>query len=203
MRCARAAVALVVAAAVAGCGSTHHTGTTTTVGSPTTGATTTTGGTTSTSSATSGSTASTSTTASGPPRCTNLSVSAGQSQGAAGTIGVPLVFVNTGSTTCVLGGYPGVALLDASGAQAVQAQRTGSSGSAVTLAPRGSASALLTGSDVPRGNATSCPSYPAALVTPPGSTVSSKVDLSSGAGGALPGCATPLIRAVVAGASGQ
>ncbi|HET9691534.1 MAG TPA: DUF4232 domain-containing protein [Acidimicrobiales bacterium] len=135
-------------------------------------------------------------------RCTHLAIAVGQSEGAAGTIGVPLSFTNTGSTTCVLGGYPGVALLDASGAQAVQAARTGSPGSPVRLAPGAEASALLTGSDVPSGSATSCPSYPAALVTPPGSTSSEHVSLTADGGKGLPGCSTPQIRPVVAGSGG-
>ena len=54
----------------------------------------------------------------GPPNCptSQLSASLGASQGAAGHVIVPLSLTNHGRTTCVLAGYPGVSLLDGSGA---------------------------------------------------------------------------------------
>jgi hypothetical protein len=59
------------------------------------------------------------TTTAGVPRClsSQLSLSLGQAGGAAGSTYTPLVFTNTGSTTCQLRGYPGVSFVDASGAR--------------------------------------------------------------------------------------
>jgi hypothetical protein len=72
------------------------------------------------------------------PACTSsqLSVSVGQSQGAAGSLIVPLVFQNTGSTTCSLQGYPGVSIVGAGGAQlGAAATRTGQATPLVSLPP--------------------------------------------------------------------
>ena len=110
-----------------------------------------------------------------------------------------MIFKNTSGTACTLYGFPGVAGLDADGKQQVQAKRTtsGSFGSAtvstVRVAPGATASALVGGVDVPSGNATSCPTYPALLVTPPGTKTSTKVALQ------LPGCPTLVVYPVVAG----
>ncbi|MBV9870748.1 MAG: DUF4232 domain-containing protein, partial [Frankiaceae bacterium] len=53
----------------------------------------------------------------GPQACQSgaLSLSLGQSQGAAGSTYVPVVLTNTGAKTCTLRGYPGVSFVDASG----------------------------------------------------------------------------------------
>ncbi|HEY1466855.1 MAG TPA: DUF4232 domain-containing protein [Acidimicrobiales bacterium] len=78
----------------------------------------------------------TTTTAAGVPPCTSakLSVAVGQSQGAAGSLIVPLVFTNTGSSTCSLQGYPGVSIVGANGAQlGAAAARTGQATPLVTL----------------------------------------------------------------------
>ncbi|MFC1408120.1 DUF4232 domain-containing protein [Streptacidiphilus sp. N1-12] len=129
----------------------------------------------------------------------HLAVSAGQSSGAAGHIGARVVFKNTSGAACTLYGFPGLAGLDAKDKQVVQAKRvtSGYLGTAkesmVTLAPGGTASALVGGVDVPSGNATSCPSYPALLVTPPGTRASTKVALQ------MPGCPTLVVYPVVAG----
>jgi hypothetical protein len=55
----------------------------------------------------------------GVPTCqsSQLSLSLGQPGGAAGSTYTPIVFTNTGSTTCELRGYPGVSFVDASGAR--------------------------------------------------------------------------------------
>jgi hypothetical protein len=140
-------------------------------------------------------------TAAGPSACTGtqVAVSAGQSDGAAGHIGARVVFTNTSAATCTLYGFPGVAGLDANGKQQVQAKRvtSGYLGTAkattVLLAPGATASALVGGVDVPSGNATSCPTYPKLLVTPPGTRASSTVALS------MPGCPTLVVYPVVAG----
>jgi len=137
-----------------------------------------------------------------------LSVSAGQAAAGVGHVGVPLVLRNVGASTCTLTGYPGVAALDAQGNQAAQAQRTpgGYLGGlpagttvpiVVTLAPGQAASAMVEGTDVPTGTATSCPQYPALLVTPPNTTQSVRVTA------ALPGCSPIEVHPVVPGVTGS
>lgn len=142
--------------------------------------------------------------ASGPPpepsnlcRLSELAVSAGQGQGAAGTVGIPILFRNAGGRRCQLFGYPGVAGLDTTGRQAVQAARarTGPAPSVITLSPGQVASALVSGTDVPTGNATSCPTY-TLLVTPPGETHSTRLAAS------LPGCSGLTVHPVVSGTMG-
>ena len=135
-------------------------------------------------------------------RLGELSVSAGQGGGAAGTIYGTILFRNTGSRTCELQGYPGVAGLNAAGQQIAQAVRTpganGSNGTvAVTLAPGVTASAAVSGSDVPVGGATACADFTSLLVTPPGETRSTVVALK------LPGCSGLKVRPVVVGTSGM
>jgi hypothetical protein len=140
------------------------------------------------------------------PACTGaqISVGDGPSDGAAGHIGIPLLFLNFSDRTCTLYGFPGVAGLNANYQQVVQAQRVtqGYLGteavSTVTLAPGASASALLAAVDVPSGGATSCPSYGALLVTPPGTQQSTRVVLAP-----VPGCPTLQIYPVVPGKTGH
>jgi hypothetical protein len=119
-----------------------------------------------------------------------------------------LVFTNESQATCSLSGYPGVAGLDAQGVQVVQAQRTlnGYLGGlppgttappTVSLAPGQTASAVVEGTDMPLGSATSCPSYPALLVTPPDLTDSVHLEA------ALPGCSPIQVHPVVPGSSGS
>ena len=118
----------------------------------------------------------------GVARCSiaDLAISDRSGGVGAGNWGVVLIFRNVASAPCVLGGYPGVAGLNASRQQVLQAVRTPSGyigglpigqtkPSVVLLAPGAEASALVEGSDVPRGTATSCPSLAGLLVTPPGS----------------------------------
>jgi hypothetical protein len=109
----------------------------------------------------------------------------------------PLVFTNTATAPCTIGGFPGVAGTNASGAQIAQAARSGSSKGTVTLAPGASASSLVTGVDVPSGTETTCPTFAGLLVTPPNDTSSVPVALQ------LPGCAGFSVTAVVPGTSGQ
>lgn len=118
-------------------------------------------------------------------------------------------------STCVLSGYPGVAGLDAQGNQAVQAERTPngylgglqsgtSTPPSVSLAPGQRASAIVEGTDNPVGSATSCPSYPTLLVTPPNLTVSVRVTVT-GLGTnppGFPGCSQIEVHPVVTGSSG-
>jgi hypothetical protein len=67
----------------------------------------------------------------------------------------------------------------------------------VTLGAGQVASALVTGTDVPTGNSTGCPSYTRLLVTPPGETHSIRV------AAALPGCSGLGVRPVVSGTTGM
>ena len=139
-----------------------------------------------------------------------MSVSLGRSDAGAGHVGTVLVFRNTGTGRCALSGYPGVAGLDANGAQVAQARRTANgylgglqsgltTGPEVPLAPGAAASALVEGTDVPVGSATSCPSYPALLVTPPGTTVSVRLVLAD----PFPGCSGLMVHPVVPGLTGS
>jgi ABC-type transport system substrate-binding protein len=112
--------------------------------STTTSAPATTSSTTATSTTTTGGGGS-STTA-GTPSCSTSELAAelGPSNAGAGQVYQPLILRNTGSSTCVVIGFPGVSLLNGSGAQIGQpATREGNEGSAVVLQPGGVASAML------------------------------------------------------------
>jgi ABC-type transport system substrate-binding protein len=112
--------------------------------STTTSAPATTSSTTATSTTTTGGGGS-STTA-GTPSCSTSELAAelGPSNAGAGQVYQPLILRNTGSSTCVVIGFPGVSLLDGSGVQIGQpATREGNEGSAVVLQPGGVASAML------------------------------------------------------------
>ncbi|MGH9016301.1 MAG: DUF4232 domain-containing protein [Acidimicrobiales bacterium] len=127
-----------------------------------------------------------------------------------------LLFTNTSDVPCTLAGYPGVAGLDASGQQAVQAIRTPSGylgglwdGATtlpqVVLTPREAASAVVEGTDNPIGTATSCPRYDRLLVTPPNLTISMQVrvsGLSDSPANGLPGCTPIEVHPVVPGTHG-
>lgn len=85
-------------------------------------------------------------TAAGPPRCTtsDLSLTHTRHDVGAGNGGERLVFTNTGSQSCVLGGFPGAAYVASSGRQlGAAADRSGSSFGPVVLAPGGTARARL------------------------------------------------------------
>jgi len=111
-----------------------------------------------------------------------LRIAAGKSGAAGGSAGQTILFTNVGKTACSITGYPGVAALDAQGHQVAQAQRQlngmlggvqiGSTPALVTLQPGQVASAEIEGVDHPVGTATSCPIYPAFLVTLPDGTQS-------------------------------
>jgi hypothetical protein len=137
-----------------------------------------------------------------------ISVSDAGGGGGAGHEDQVILFTNSSQSACTLSGYPGVAGLDAQDAQVVQAERTlsgylgglesgATSPQIVPLLPGQSASATVEGTDVPIGSATSCPSYPALLVTPPNLTRSVKVTPG------LPGCSPLQIHPVVPGSSGS
>jgi uncharacterized protein DUF4232 len=139
--------------------------------------------TTTTTTATTAATAATSTTSRpGTPLCATagLAISTDGEGAALGHGGVAVHFRNTGTATCRLTGYPGVAALDAAGRQAAQADRT-PSGYIGGLAPDNQTPPIV---DVARGETATalvetthvssdpapCPQYAGLLVTPPGET---------------------------------
>jgi hypothetical protein len=91
-----------------------------------------------------------------------------------------ILVMNKGSKTCRLTGYPGLQLLDAQGivAGTVDRTRTGFTGALRPGMPipiielqRGEvASAVMEGTDIPAGTASSCPSYDSFEVTLPDQT---------------------------------
>ena len=121
-----------------------------------------------------------------------------------GHIGSIIIFTNGSDHGCTLYGYPGVTGLDSNGRQVTHALRTlsGYLGgsyvvSTVHLAPGGRASALVEGTAVPTGTATTCPVYPHLLVTAPNQTRSFR--LAAG----MPGCSLLQIHPVVSGTTGR
>lgn len=74
-----------------------------------------------------------------------LSLSLGQSQGAAGSQISPLIFTNTGATSCTLSGYPGVSFVtgDTGTQVGAAAVRNGATGSGANLVPKQTAQALV------------------------------------------------------------
>ena len=138
--------------------------------------------------------------------CANadLTVSVGPSGAGMGHVGLTIVFTNSSDHQCTLTGYPGVAGMDSTSRKVTQALQTlggymgGSSTKAtVPLAPGGRASALVEGTDVPTGTATTCPVYPRLLVTAPNQTGSHVLAAR------MPGCSLLQIHPVVAGATGR
>jgi hypothetical protein len=138
---------------------------------------------------------------------------------AAGSVAETLGFVNVSDRSCSLGGYPGVAGLDAEGNQVIQATRETTSmlgglqnGSkilpVVSLAPGQTASADVAGNDNPVGTATSCPYYPSLLVTPPNLTQPTLVtkvgvQVPGATVRGFPGCSGLSVDPVVPGSTGR
>ena len=125
----------------------------------------------------------TSTTAAASSACNHITASAGQSQGAAGTITGVITVTNTGTSTCTANGYPVVALLSGSGAPLTVTMVNGlsvdlsgpanASPSLVTVAPSSTAQFAYQYSDVPVGSETACPTSEMATATMPGATTAS------------------------------
>lgn len=91
---------------------------------------------------------------SSPRTCavSDLYLSMGRKEGAAGSLYWPVRFTNTSTTRCVLRGYPGVSVLDTAHRQVgPAATRSGRSYSTVTLAPAHSASAVIRTTNGPVG----------------------------------------------------
>jgi hypothetical protein len=103
--------------------------------------------------------------------------------GAAGTVTGVITLTNIGTATCVMNGYPVMALFSGSGAPLVVTMVDGltvhlspaanSPPAAVSVAPSGTAQFAFQYSDVPVGSETSCPNSEQADTTPPGASVAS------------------------------
>lgn len=149
----------------------------------------------------------------GPAACAtaSLAVSLGTANGAAGSTYYPLHFVNKGSTSCTMTGYPGVSFVaPGNGSQVGKAAtRSAASTPTVTLAPGGEATATVqvaqTGNFSPADCGPTAVSglrvYPpantaAAYVTLPGNQQGCSKDLSS------TGSSQLIVRPVLAGSAG-
>jgi hypothetical protein len=142
---------------------------------------------------------------SGPAPCKSagLKLALGPGEGAAGTVYRPLRFTNTGSTTCVLHGFPGVSYVGGeNGAQVGKAaDRVGEKGAAVSLKPGGVASAVVGFVNVHNFEEAACKPTPVKglRVYPPGETVSMFVEApGTGCAGTPPGTQLK-VQTVVAG----
>jgi hypothetical protein len=90
---------------------------------------------------------------SGPQPCstTDLKLTVGAANGAAGTIFYPLNFTNTSSSACTMFGYPGVAFVSSPGGSQIGApasRRVAAAPTVITVAPGATAHATLAVSDV-------------------------------------------------------
>jgi Protein of unknown function (DUF4232) len=143
-----------------------------------------------------------------PCRNGQIAVSKGSGGVAAGHTDEVILFSNNSNSSCSTSGYPGVAGLDAQGAQVTQAKRTPSGfigglqpgptmPPQVTLSPGQTASAIVEGTDVPISGATTCTSYPYLLITPPNLTDSVRV-ISP-----LSGCSPIEVHPIVPGSTGS
>lgn len=82
----------------------------------------------------------------------DLYLSMGRKEGAAGSLYWPIRFTNTSGTSCALRGYPGVSAVDTAHRQiGPAAGRTGQPYATVTLAPGRSASAVIRTTNGPVG----------------------------------------------------
>ena len=105
-----------------------------------------------------------------PCRDGQVSTSAGSRGAAGGSYYDVIVFRNVSTTTCSLFGYPGVMLADANGrAVRTVTPHDPGAGHLVVLAPGGSASTTISGTDFgPNGGATPCKPSAGVLVIAPG-----------------------------------
>lgn len=151
--------------------------------------------------------------------CANGQINATSTAGSAGLShrALVIVFQNVSNSACVLMGWPGVAGLDAQGAQVAQAARepNGFNGGGlpagqttpptVTLVPGQMASTTVNGINGPVGTATSCTDFASFLVTPPNLTQSQTVSSSPDQGNYIepfPNCAPIYVTPVVPGTTG-
>ncbi|MEU8969025.1 DUF4232 domain-containing protein [Streptomyces monashensis] len=94
------------------------------------------------------------TAAKAPRTCaaSDLYLSMGRKEGAAGSLYWPVQFTNTSTSSCALRGYPGVSVLDTAHHQlGAAAGRSGTAYRTVTLTPGHSASAVLRTTNGPVG----------------------------------------------------
>ncbi|MGW2569114.1 DUF4232 domain-containing protein [Streptomyces sp. NPDC001537] len=94
------------------------------------------------------------TAAQGPRTCavSDLYLSMGRKEGAAGSVYWPIRFTNTSATSCTLRGYPGVSVLDPAHRQiGPAATHSGRPFATVVLAPAHSASAVIRTTNGPVG----------------------------------------------------
>ncbi len=135
-----------------------------------------------------------------------LRASQGQGEGAAGTASVAMVLRYTGSGTCQLRGYPGMAFIGKSGATVRSTVKRGGSTvfpdrppTTVSLRRGQAASYTLAWTDP---QTTACPYTARVLVTPPGSRTS--ISLATPGSRAIPVCPgfPMIVSPVVAGTRG-
>jgi hypothetical protein len=145
----------------------------------------------------------------GPDRCTtaHLSIRLGTAGHAAGSTYQPLVFTNTGSSSCTLTGYPGVSYVAGAGKQVGAAASRNSQHAAktVTLGPGGHASAMVQfvayrNFPVDRCRAVTVTGL---RVYPPGKKSASYVPFANRRSACSSSVVQLTVQAVVAGASGM
>lgn len=125
------------------------------------------------------------TTPSGPAACAtdNLALSLGPAGGAAGSLYYPLHFVNKGTTSCTMTGYPGVSFVAPGNGQQVgkAGTRPSEPTPTVTLAPGGEATATVQIGET--GNFSPADCGPTAVsglrIYPPGNTAAAYVAFPS------------------------
>lgn len=151
-------------------------------------------------------------TPSGPRPCatTNLTVTLGAGEGAGGSTYFPLRFANKGAASCTLAGYPGVSYVaPGNGVQVGPAAgRTAPAGRTVTLAPHADATAVVQAVNPLNFDRRVCAPTPVAgfRVYPPDNRTAAFVALPSASQACsreVPGVGSLLVRAVVAGSTGQ
>lgn len=127
-----------------------------------------------------------------------LQASLGSPDAGAGQLYVPIVFVNTGTKACELRGFPGVSLLDQNNVQIGQpATREGAEGQTVTLAPNGTASAVLHTTNATGGAGNCTPTSTSVRIYPPDNTEAITIRAEFTA------CGGFSVATVVAGATGH
>lgn len=131
---------------------------------------------------TSAPTPATSTSTGGVANCatSELKVSLGQEEGAAGSVSAPLILSNVGSRTCELRGFPGVSYVAGDDGHQVgpAAAMSGPRGGEVLLKPGAAAAARIQLVNVANFDAAACKPTPVRglRVYPPGDTASLYID---------------------------
>lgn len=117
----------------------------------------------------------------GQCKATDLKVSIGRGDAAAGTVYKPLVFTNVSDHPCVIQGFPGVSYVGGADGHQVGAAafRTGDKGAPITLAKGDTASAAVGFVNVQNYDPTTCQPQPVRglRVYPPQETASLYVDM--------------------------